>query len=282
VPAPGETTTVYLNRVTPGYFSLLGIPILAGRDFDEHDRRGNVAIVSQSLARHYFGRVDATGEMVAFQRLSRRWEVRIVGVVGNARSARDATFDLLYEPEPDTWWAQVMVRPKPGVTVPALMAPLRSLAGRPEIKQDLEVADYAAIFNGTIQQDRMLAVLAAVFGGLGAGLALIGLYGAMAYTVSRRTAELGIRMALGARPAQIARMVLRETGALAALGLVIGIPLGVLASRLVAARLYQVQPLDPIAIAAVALVMLVVSLAAALVPAWRAARVDPAVALRAE
>jgi len=176
----------------------------------------------------------------------------------------------------------VIARPQPGVTVLAFMAALGTLASRPEFKQSVYIKRHAGIFDSAMQQDRLLAILAAVFGGLGAALALIGLYGAMAYTVSRRTAELGVRMALGARPAQIARMVVRETAALAALGLVIGVPLGALASRLVAARLHQVQPFDPSAIAGVALVMLVVSLAAALVPAWRAARVDPAKALRAE
>jgi predicted permease len=281
VPAPGETTTVFLNRVTPGYFALMGIPILAGRDFDDHDRQGRVAIVSESLARHFFRRVDATGEIIAYGAGQRRREVRIVGVAGDT-PVRDTTYDLLYEPEPDEWWANVIARPKPGVTVPALMAALRTLAKRPEIKQDLNVVDYAAIFDSTVQQDRMLAVLAAVFGGLGAGLALVGLYGAMAYAVSRRTAEMGVRMALGARPAQIARMVIRETAALGAIGLLLGVPLGALASRLVAARLFLVRPFDPLAIAAVAFVMTAVSLVAALLPAWRAARVDPSEALRAE
>jgi len=282
VPAPGETTTFHHRPATSGYMALMGIPILAGRDFDDRDLSGpKVAIVSESLARHYFGRVDATGEKITWGEQNR--DVPIVGVVGNTRvhDVREAAVDLVYHPSAGSY-STVIARPQPGVTPAALMAAIRGLEGRPEIGEKLAVSEYATKFASVIQQDRLLAILAAVFGALGAGLALIGLYGAMACTVSRRTAELGVRMALGARPAQIARMVVRETGALAALGLVIGVPLGALASRLVAARLYQVQPLDPIAIAAVALVMLVVSLAAALLPAWRAARVDPAVALRAE
>ena len=282
VPAPGETTTMYFNAVRPGYFALMGIPLLAGRDFEDRDLSGpKIVIVSESLARHYFGRVDAIGEKITWGENNR--DIPIVGVVGNYAviDAREGAQDVLYTRSPGIY-ARVIARPRPGVKPAALIAAIRPLASRPEIKGVLEVTEYAAMFDRSMQQDRLLAILAAVFGVLGAGLALIGLYGSMAYTVSRRNAELGIRMALGARPAQIARMVVRETSALAALGLLLGIPLGALASRLVAARLFQVQPFDPIAIAAVALVMLVVSLAAALGPAWRAARVDAAVALRAE
>jgi len=299
-PAPGEDTTAYYDAVSPGFFETLGIPLLAGRDFDGHDTVGapRVAIVSESLARRYFGRLDVTGEAIsAGDKQEWAWtqQLRIAGVVGNThlrqltpevRQNRQTSREQMYIPllqVPDEhYYYSAVVRRRPGVTPAALVAALRGFAGRPEIQAEFTAIEYETTFSGMIRQDRLLAILAAVFGGLGAALALIGLYGAMAYTVSRRTAELGVRMALGARPAQIARMVLRETGALAALGLVIGIPLGVLASRLVAARLYQVKPLDPWAIAAVALVMLGVSLAAALVPAWRAARVDPAVALRAE
>jgi len=289
-PAPGENTTVLVNALSPGYFATMGIPLLAGRDFDGHDRRGaaRVAIVSESLARRYFSRVDVTGEVVSAGMLEQTQQLRIVGVVGNSRylDVREGAKELLYiallQVSPEWEWARVIARPKPGATPSGLMGSLRALGTHPAIQANVNTSAYSETFNRSIQQDRMLAILAAVFGALGAGLALIGLYGAMAFTVSRRTAELGVRMALGARPAQIAGMVVRETGALAALGLVIGVPLGALASRLVAARLYQVRPFDPLAIAAVALVMLVVSLAAALLPAWRAARVDPAVALRAE
>jgi predicted permease len=290
VPAPAENTTVLVNALSPGYFATMGIPLLAGRDFNEHDTRGapRVGIVSESLARRYFSRVDVTGEVVGAGMLEQTQQLRIVGVVGNSRysEVREGAKELLYlallQVSPEYEDARAVVRPQPGVTPAALMASLRALGTHPAIQANLNLWAYSDTFNRSIQQDRMLAILAAVFGSVGAGLALVGLYGAMAFTVSRRTAELGVRMALGGRPGQIAGMVVRETAALAALGLVIGVPLGALASRLVAARLYQVQPFDRWAVAAVALVMVAVSFAAALVPAWRAARVDPAVALRAE
>ncbi|MCX6636208.1 MAG: ADOP family duplicated permease [Acidobacteria bacterium] len=249
---PENTTAVY-NGVSPGYFETMGITLLVGRDFDWRDRQGTepVALVSESLARRYFQRVDVTGEVIGIGITgpTKRW--RIVGVVGNSRymEVREATRDHLYvalaQAPPDDQWAFTVARPRAGVTAGALMGAIQQLGGRPEVQGKLVVRDYAQTFNRSIQQDRMLAILASVFGALGTGLALIGLYGAMAYAVSRRTPEVGVRMALGARPSQIARMVVRETGALAALGLVIGVPRGAWTSRLVAARLSRVQPFAP-------------------------------------
>ncbi len=281
VPAPGERTTVYLNAVSPGYFSTPGIPLRAGREFEDGDAEGGLraAIVSESGAKKYFGGVEnAIGRKCSVARDADTRDLTIVGVVANVKytALREDPKDLLYVSlfqRPHAYRAVALIRPKPGLTSAGLLPTLRSVGAA-------SAWEYSEIFTRALQQDRMLAVLASIFGALGATLALVGLYGTMAYSVSRRVGEMGIRLALGGAPWQIRLMVIKDAAKLAVLGLAVGLPLAALAGKLVAGRLFEVKPTDAAALVTVTAVMALVSIGSALIPAWRASRIAPATALR--
>jgi putative ABC transport system permease protein len=271
------------------YFKTLGVPLVAGRFFDERDVPGRplVAIVNETLAERYFPGGDAVGRRLkqgGDERPNNPW-MEIVGVVGDVKYA-----GLNAPPEPAFYLAD---RQQPFnnrfVTVRTAADPRSALnsirAAVSALDRDVPVARLYTIdqlMNESVAAPRFRTTLVTVCAILGLVLAAIGIYGVMAYTVSERARELGVRVALGATTRDVMRMVLVEAFALAAAGVVLGVAGAVATTRLMAALLFGVTPTDPATFVSIAGLLMAIALAGSYVPARRATRVDPIAALRSE
>lgn len=283
-PRPEEDKEVYMNRVAPKYFETLGTPLFTGRDFTFQDRMGApmVAIINQTMARYYFRNGNPIGRHVTMGRDT----MEIVGVVGDAKyvSLRETAPRTLYVPcfqEELPWGPAVFIRTS--LTTSAITAPLREFVRA--LDRNVPLADISTLSQHVEQsliRERLIAMLSSFFGLLALLLACIGLYGVMSYSVVRRTNEIGIRVALGAARRDVLRLVLQETMLLVALGIGIGLPVALASTRLIRNQLFGLEPNDPFTICAATLLMVAVSALAGYLPARRAARVDPMVALRHE
>jgi len=275
-----------LNGVAPEFFSTLGIPLLSGRDFTEGDdlEASRVAVVNEAFARYFFGDDDPIGRRFSFGRDDA--QVAIVGVAGNGRS-----MSLREEPERFLYLPYTQSADLGGVTF-YVRAALDPVALGPRIREAVARVDSALpvtdlkTMNRQIEEslfvERMVAALSVAFGGLATLLAAVGLYGLLSYTVAARTRELGIRVALGAQRSGVLLMVLREVAILALFGIGIGLPAGFFFGRLVESELYGLSARDPITIGLATFVLLLTAALAGYIPAARASRVDPMVALRYE
>jgi putative ABC transport system permease protein len=277
----------------PNYFRAAGIPLLKGRAFSATDRRGAapVVIINKSFAERLFGNQDPigrriawTGEVLKFIPVHGDWRT-IVGVVGDTRDAgldTDPT-PTVFQPimQEEIFSGALVIRTKsnPSLLQPAVLRAIRELYPRQLIEN---VATLEEVRDATVAPRRLNALFIASFGALAMIIAMVGIAGVLAFSVSSRTAEIGIRMSLGADAARVRRMVLSEGGALLVVGLGAGIVGALLTSRLLQGLLFGVAPNDPATLGAVALIIAGVGVAACWLPAARAARVDPAVALRAE
>ena len=280
----GEDMQGYMNSLSPGYFETMGISILQGRDFDLRDVKENpkVAIVNERFARHYFGDRPAVG-----RRLGRgsapgtKLDVEIVGVVE----------DTLYEGPREGVRRQVFIpnwgRNSAAFYVRCAMgSEMAYSALRNEVKKIdatmpvYEMKTLAAQLDQTLLSEHLIALLSAGFGLLATLLASIGLYGVMAFVVARRTKELGIRMALGARQGAVIWLVMREVLLLLAIGLGVGVPSALGLGQLVSTQIYGIKPTDPWLASGTMTLLIAVSSAAGLIPARRASRIDPIRALR--
>jgi putative ABC transport system permease protein len=289
--APVESgTATYFNAVSPGYFATLGTPLVAGRDFTSSDRLGSqpVVVVNAALARRFFAGENPIGRRITVGLSASRQNLTIVGVVADSKYQRlqEETRDIAYLPylqSPETLNGRAMSASIRVVRVSdRVQAAVReSLAGvdaqlRPRVDRlDNRIQDSLVI-------ERLLAVLGIALAGVALFLAGGGLFGLMAHLVARRTREIGVRLALGARPSKVLTRVLGESLGLTLVGLVAGIASAAGAARWVGAMLHGVTVSDPIAYLGVVIVTLGLALAAGLVPALRAAAVDPIEALRAE
>ncbi len=273
--------------ITPGIFRTMGIGLVRGRDFgwsdDGHHPR--VAILSSSLAARLFAGGDALGQKIRFGFMPEYENLEVVGVVGNARffDFHDAAPSAIYLPmlqDAPGPWGQLYVRTHgaPAALAKAAGGEVNSL-GRDYLLGAKTIGEEVS---RALVEDRAIALLSSFFGGLALLLASIGLYGLMSYTTARRTREIGIRTALGARRTTVIWLVLREALALVVVGAAIGIPSAMVASRLIGSMLFGISPGDAPTIAAVLVLLLVSALFAAYIPARRAARIDPMVALRVE
>jgi predicted permease len=286
-PKSKDDAVTWFNEVSQGYFSTMETRLLAGRDFDLSDQPGSapVAIVNDAWARKFFGNGNPLGrEFRVSVGDSVGPSITIVGVVENAKynSLRDDVEPTAYlassqnaTPGPTT---TLVLRAKgdPSTLIPPvthLMSELQSGVTLDFVTLSRQLAD-------SLQRERLLAVLSGLFGVLALSLAMLGLYGVMSYAVARRRAELGVRIALGAGRARVVRMVLGEVVFVVALGLVIGGAVSLGSTTLVATFLYSIQSTEPSVYLLAATLLSVVALGAGLVPAWRAARVDPIEALR--
>ena len=290
---PEERQRVALNRIGPGYFVTFGTRWIAGRDFQFEDaERPRVAIVNQAMARHYFGDTSPLGRHVMFDGEDKPYE--IVGV------AADAKYLNLYEAPPRMVYMNAFQEGRMASTFAlrtstapsAITADVRRAVS--DVLKTVRVAKVTTMddqVNASIIPERLTAVLSGFFGGLGALLAAIGLYGLLAYSVARRTSEIGVRMALGATEGDVTRMVLTSALGLVCTGLIVGAPLAVWSGHFAAAVMENpwvemarrdsnltVDGAATIAFAAITIVA--VALLAAYVPARRAARINPIAALR--
>jgi len=277
---------MYVDRlmIGPGFFEAMGIPLLAGRGVTERDneRAPKVCVVSATVARTFFPDRSALGRRFTFRRTGAEYEVEIVGV------ARD-----LKKPEPRGEWRLVycpMLQDLPTLNAVLLIRPDGDptpviAAAREQIRAiDRNLFVDVATMDGRLENNvffqRLLATLASVFGVLALILASIGLYGVMAYSVARRTNEVGIRIALGADRRQVVATVVRETLTLVAAGVVVGLLAAWGATRFIAGTLFGVTTMDPLTLTFAIAVMTSVAVLAGWIPARRAAAVDPVVALR--
>jgi putative ABC transport system permease protein len=286
----GLDSDVDMNYVTPEYFATLRSTLLEGRDFTEHDIEGapNVAIVNQALAKKFFGDEDPVGK--TFRRYATGTTLsdpfQIVGL------ARDAKYDSVQEDYPPTaffpfsqliWTRErVNLETRTNVEPQSLGAAIVQIVGSVNGQASVITETLRQQVDDSLAQERLLATLSGFFGALALLLALVGLYGVLAYLVLQRRQEIGIRMALGARGGAILRLVMRDVVLLLAAGLLVGIGLTWAATRYAQSLLYHLRANDPASLALGACALAIVALVAAYLPARRAMRVDPMVALRHE
>jgi len=289
VNAPGEDNEVGLIGVSPGLFETVGIRLLEGRYINAQDQSMHppVAVVNESFARYYFGSASPIGRNVTVA-AEKKVASEIVGVVHDVKhyGIRERTWRMVYVPMSQAGvFGAFYVRATLGM--PALSGIIRAAVAQVDkTAQVEEIRPFEADVDGMISQERLMAILSTVFALLACVLASVGLYGVVAYGVSRRTSEFGIRMALGARQSDIRGLVLRQTLAVILGGVAIGAVLSLALARglaaAIAGMLYGIRPTDVYVFSAGVLWLMFIALVAAFLPARRASRVDPVVALRYE
>lgn len=287
-PQAGAADTANYVPASPQYFSVMGIPLLRGRLFNESDSSSSVpvALISEALAKHYFPNEDPLGRHLMFGFPANGIVSReIVGIVGDIHdvSLGKQPGPILYVPyaQAPLYGGEVVV--KSTLSTSAVVSTIRTVTQG--IDKNLPVTDIAAlpdVLTASVAQPRFRTLLLGLFSVIALILAAVGIFGVISYSVSRRTHELGIRMALGAQPGSVLSMILRETLALTLIGIAVGVPCAVATARLIAHLLFNVTPYDPVTLALVPLVLVAAALLACYIPARRAARVDPMVALRHE
>jgi len=281
-PRNGRLTAV--NQVGDHYFETMGIPIVRGRPFTPNDRRGStmVAIINETMARQFYPNEEAVGRFIQIYGVqpARREIVGIAKTIKYNTLGEEPTahmylpLDQNYSPQA---WVQARATRNPDAVLGAVRRELQQLEPTMPL---INVNTYPTILQISLWAPRMGTSLLAIFGLLALMLAAVGLYGLMAYSVSQRTREIGIRMALGARHGQVRTMVVRQGLLLALGGVVAGLVAAFALARLVTNLLYGVNGRDPFTFAVIPLVLLAVALLATYIPAWRASRVDPVEALR--
>jgi predicted permease len=280
--------TLWLNGTTPGWFATMGVPLRSGRDFEAGDRVGSppVAIVNETFVRRFLPDEQPIGQRVRLGfEPGTRYE--IVGVVGDTvyTTPREGMLATMYvamaQRKPSEFWPTVLL------TINA--APGTRATVERGVAEALRKADPAIAFTfgtfdqlveATVTQERLIALVSAFFGGLALLLAAVGLYGVVAHAVRAREKEIGLRIALGAAPSSILRLVFERVGVLIAAGLALGLAGSLWAARLVEALLFRLEPRDPVTFGGAAAVLVAVAVVAAWLPAHRAARLDPVTALR--
>ena len=292
-PLPGRQSMTFKNAVTPDWFETFGTPLTAGRYFNDGDRRGapRVAIVNQAFVRKFMNGASPIGHTVRDRPVAglknNDLPKEIVGVVA------DAVYRNLREPIPPTLYVP-LAQLNESFGVPSISLNVRSSTGSPAllsrsvataiagVNSDLAVTfrPLANLVNASLTQERVIATLSGFFGGLALLLAGLGLYGVTSYAVSRRRSEIGIRLALGAAPGGVIRLVLARVALLVGAGVIAGVLISFWAARFVEALLFGLTPRDPMTLVAAALILVVVGALAGWIPARRASRIDPAQVLR--
>ena len=287
-PKDGEDMQAFMNYISPGYWQTMGVQVLEGRDFDQRDvgETATVAIVNRKFARHFFGEKSPIGRKLGYGSKPKSLDIEIVGVVD----------DHLYEGPREGVRRQVFV-PQFQLRFPfnatfyvrtsldssAMFNALRQQVARLDAALPVyEMKTVESQLDETLATERLIAVLSAAFGALATVLAAIGLYGVMAFVVARRTREIGLRMALGARQGSVVWMVMREVLVLLGIGLAIGVPSAFLLSKYVSSQLFGVQAADAWTAAVALSILVFVAAVAGLIPARRASTIDPIKALRYE
>jgi predicted permease len=275
------------NHVAPGYFATLGVPLLAGRDFGPRDdiHTPKVAIISETMARERFGGENPVGQVIRMNEEARE----VVGIARDLRygNLKDSPRDVVYRPLFQTMEKDFEFTPNFEIRYAGSESSMRRLVQAAIARVTPELAPFRMKTllletEESIARERLLATLTTYFSVFTLLLAGVGLFGLMSYVVVRRTPELGLRMALGAAPASVRRLVLRESTVIVIAGVSLGIAGAIAAVRLIRAQLFGIELSDPALFAAVAALLLSLGLAAAYLPAFRASRINPVSALRAD
>ena len=288
-PKGGEEMHSRMDHVGPAYFSTLGIPILMGREIETQDTALSVraAVINQTFAQRYFLNSNPIGKHVRDTYSGNPAETVVVGVVADAKynSLREKAEPRIYAPLANPMWEnpaafyEVRTYADPQAVGAALRQVVQETA---PMLPPIEVHTMSGLVDDSLQTDHFIRQLASAFSVLALLLAAIGLYGLMTYTVSRRTRDIGIRLALGAEQRSVLWNVLRETLLLVLAGIIIGVPLALGGTHLVRSMLFGLGFADPVAILFAVTVLTIVAALAGFLPAWRASRVDPMIALRYE
>jgi predicted permease len=288
-PPSGDTRT-FFNLISPGYFATVGQTLLRGRDFGSQDAlpATRTCIITQSVVRAFFPRQDPIGRHISIGRAESRQNMQIVGVVNDTKYQRlqEPTRLIAYVPytqhpeflKTSSLIAEVRTAVPPAAMAAALRA--QALALDPALLVRFEMLSER--IRESLVTERVVAAISAFLGAAALLLASTAMYGLLAYSVSRRTAEIGLRLALGAPRRAVRWIVLRDSLVLSVVGLALGLAAAVATSRFAAALLHGIAPQDPAALGGACIVILLIALAAGYLPARRAARVDPIVALRHE
>ena len=283
--APGKTPTVWFRRVTPSYFSTMGLPVIGGREFTEsdHARAPRVVMVNDVAAERYWPGEDAVGKRLRFGE-DRPWHT----IVGIAQGVRHK--GLAQVPSPELYFPYDQ-RPGRAMTI-IVKSELEESAVAGMLRRDVgevdpglplsSVISMPALMESSVAQPRFFMNLTTAFGLLALTLATVGIYGVLSYSVSRRTREVGLRMALGANRGEVLSMVVKQGLRLTVAGIGAGLVLAYLATRLMASVLFGVDPQDLLAFAGAPFVLTITALAACIVPALKATRIDPVRALRVD
>lgn len=285
VPADTEGN-VYLNQIGPQFFETLGTPMVAGRDFGAQDSKESVraVIVSEALAREFFPNGNVVGHQIQVGDGGATGEIVGVAKTMKYETLREAPHYIVFEPYLQSLgnmgavYLEVRSESSLGSIASAVQRQVVNVA--PQVPfETLTLTDWV---NQFLTNDRLTASLAGAFGLLAMVLAAVGLYGVMAYSVAQRTGEIGVRIALGAKRGNVLRLILHEAAVLVLVGLAVGLPLALALGRLIASMLFNLKPSDPAIVLGAAAILACAALAAAYLPARRAAGVDPMVALRCE
>ena len=286
--ATGESPEAFCHPIGPRFFETMSIPLLLGREFSRGDNEHapRVAIVNEAVVLSQMPGVNPLGRTLRFDEGDPYTIVGVVKSVKQISMREDPPRMAIYIPYTQTpagMLGQITFEIRTSSNPASVIATLRKVvqAVDPDLAL-IDIGTQAETISDRMDEERSLAQLVSLFGGMALLLAIVGLYGTVSYALARRTREIGIRMALGAAGRDVVRMVLRETFLLVAAGFVIGVPAALAGSRLIANRLFGIAPVDPVTFAIAAAALAAVAVLATFVPAYRASRVDPLVALRWE
>ncbi len=289
--ADGEWQSANLGTISPDYFRTLEIPLMRGREFTDQDGLGSqpVAIVDEAMVRryfaHFFGGDDPIGKRL---RVGGREWLTVVGVVGSVKSEslEDESRPYIYVPyaQRSSFWPSttIAMRSRTGETTGLVAAAKREINAIDKDQPVSNVTTLAELYNRAAAPQRFSMALLSLFAGVALVLAGVGLYGVMAYSVSQRTHEIGIRMALGAQKSHVFSLVVRQAVSVALIGISAGLVAALLLTRLMSSLLFGVSATDPVVYIAISLLLVAVVLLASYIPARRAMKVDPMTALRYE
>jgi putative ABC transport system permease protein len=284
----GRDTLVYMNSVSPQYFATLGTPVLMGREFTEHDSATapKAMVITENTARYFFGSANALGKTIGLENPGHPDQRIFFQVVGVVKDSKYAHLDETPKKMAFVPWTQYPEDIRPRIyfevrsNLDAIIPVLRSTIVETAPDIALEFNDFNLQIKDSLLQQRVIATLSLTFSLLAFLLSMVGLYGVTAYSVNQRQAEIGIRMALGARSSAVLWLVLREVFPLLAIGISLGLIAAIISGRWIQSLLFGVQPSSPTHLLGAALILAVGTILASFLPARRAASLEPMTVLR--